>query len=345
MTTTFYAASATAATHAHLLHTQTASKAPWIETSFVQIPFEFFAEAIKVLSKGAQRVYVLHCKHAKATGEGAGYSYAYRETLARELGCSLSTVDRANAELESRGMIRDTGRRFQHGGAVKFQLQGASKWTFATRKIAPLTTQKCAGEDAKMRPITKAKEHLKPKEQQTASRENVVAVPQSSIVQPGATPQSQPGDSHEITLKLQELGFDAKNAAWLVSAYGESACAYQLERLSRTKDVRSPVRWLRTAITQGHRDALQSASAPEAPKPAPTPAELARNEQKRLARERIEALAAQRVFDGLSPARQNYIRRDMELRRDDGKAHSLTDSIKSQENGAFVGHLRREGMW
>ena len=132
MTTSYFnAAPGAAATPAPIFSSQASDSAsaspalrapiaPWVESTFVAIPSEFFARAIAHLSARAQSLYLLHCSHARTRGQGAGLSFCYRETLARELDCSLDTVDRANTELEKAALIENTGRRYQHGGAVVY---------------------------------------------------------------------------------------------------------------------------------------------------------------------------------------------------------------------------------
>ena len=153
--------------------TSRAPIAPWVQGGFVAIPAEFYRVAAGQLSPRAQSLYGLHCSHANARGENAGLSYCYRETLARELNCSLDTIDRANLELEKHGLIKDAGRRYQHGGAVVYRITPSSKWKFEApkspprtpRKNAALKSQPCGEGAAPMRPITRALKQLKAKEQ------------------------------------------------------------------------------------------------------------------------------------------------------------------------------------
>lgn len=333
---------------AHLLPSQSnaqssarATKAPWIETGFVQIPIEFFANAVKSLSKGAQRVYFLHCKHARTKGEGAGFSYAYRETLARELGCSLSTVDRANAELEQRHLIRDVGRRFQHGGAVVFQLLSPSKWCFDARKNAPLTQQKCALEDAKTRPITKDKKQLKPKEQQTALRSFSAQAPvvvDSTKVEEAASP-SLPPETQMVCAQLEAQGITATLAVALVTRHGERECAYQVARLGRQKAVRNRAAWLSSALVRGDRDATPSDAAPvpaPLPKKEPSPEEAALQRVRELAKQKECHEVAEQVLATLDARRQAYILRCVELEKT-----TLERVIERDEHYAFGLELRR----
>ncbi len=333
---------------AHLLPSQSnaqssarAVKAPWIETGFVQIPVEFFAQAIQCLSKGAQRVYFLHCKHARTKGEGAGFSYAYRETLARELGCSLSTVDRANAELEQHHLIRDVGRRFQHGGAVVFQLLPPSKWGFDARKNAPLTPQNCAPGDAKTRSITKDEKQLKPKKQRTALRSFSAQAPvvvESTKVEEVASPPVSP-ETQAVCAQLEAQGITATLAVALVKRHGEAECAYQVARLGRQKAVRNRAAWLSSALVRGDRDAIPSEAAPvpvPPPNKEPSPEEAALQRARELAKGEERSEVAEQVLATLDARRQAYILRCVELENT-----TLVRVIERDEHYTFGLGLRR----
>lgn len=330
---------------AHLLSSQPVSrapKAPWIETGFVQIPSEFFAQAIRRLSKGAFRVYSLHCKHARTRGERAGYSYCYRETLARELDCSLATIDRANAELERYGLIQDTGRRFQHGGAVMFQLQPPSQWRFDSDKTASSKAQKRAVGGAKMRPITKDKEHLKPKKQQPHAREvkpllGTKAATEKVVVVEGNAVEELPVEVPPVFTALQAQGIEAQVALHWLAHHGEAACLYQLERLGRQKNVRNRVGWLRCALLRGDKDQEPAPpQAPAAPGKELSPEERARRRERQRQQEEQETLVAEQVFASLEPMRQAFVLRCIELEKT-----TLSRVIERDENYAFTLHLRR----
>lgn len=203
-----------------------------------------------------------------------------------------------------------------------------------------------------MRPITRDKETVKTKKQQTAPREilpveavapvNVVVDFQSSVSGPEAVAPSL--ETNRLRLELEQVGFESKTAAWLVEAHGESECAHQLRRLQSAKGVKCAVRWLRTAIKQAHRDERPVTALPttsQAPT-KPSADEVARQRIKELARVREETRAAQAVFERLDAARQNFIRVDVELRRKAGKTASLFDSLQSQENAALMREMWRE---
>ena len=237
--------------------------APWIETGFVQIPIEFFAVAVHKLSKGAQRVYLLHCKMARTKGDEAGFSYAYRETLAGVLKCSLSTIDRANAELEQHRLIVDTGRRFRHGGAVKFQLLAPSKWRFVLGENDALNAQKLEVENAKTRPITKDKKTARAKKQQTPLRAEIVVA--DSILSSVPVP---PTETPSIDEALREL--DAFNATTRRAAERDpEEAAIQIERLRRAKnsakDVPNPGGWFNSAMQRRDRDDTTGAASWQKP--------------------------------------------------------------------------------
>jgi len=285
----------------------------------------------------------LHCSKAKASGDGAGLSYAYRDTLARMLGCSLDTVDRGNAELERAGLLEAVGRRYPHGGAVVYRLNPPSKWTLGSRKSAALAPQNCGGGAAKVRPITKAKKQLKAKEQQTASpaflksaSEHAARAPEVLDVVPieieaSKTPEDVtfPVCPEEDTacIALEAQGVSASMSRHLVSKHGARECAYQLERLRRQKKVRNPAAWLNSALLRGDRDSAPIASAPLAPQghaprekdaPASVPKALSPEEEavkraRQLAREREQHDVAKIILATLDEKRQAFIVRCVEL--------------------------------
>ncbi len=224
-----YNAVSVAAIPAQLVSSQPAKKgvAPWVgEHGFFQIPTEFSGEAAAVLSPRAQTVYIQHCSQALATGDGAGRSYAYRETLAVRLNCSLDTVDRANAELELAGLITETGRRFQHGGAVVYRLNAPSKWTLADRKNAATKPQPRDVQAAVERRKTKGTFQLKAKEQQTPLRsENVVV----SIPSNESAPC--PDTAALIARIVGEAQLSAAAAAKLIEQHGIEKVTLQLNWL------------------------------------------------------------------------------------------------------------------
>ena len=236
MTTPFYTPTDASAIPASSVSSQPAKKAPiapWIgEGGFVPIPREFYLFALPQLSKGAAQQFEYHCANAMTSGKRAGFSYCYRETMASKRKKSLSSVDRANAELEEKGMIRDTGRRYRHGGAVMFEIMPPSKWLFDECKNAPSPSQKVAGKDAKMRPITKDNGKIKTKKQQTPLRaENVVVVDSQS--ENVSTSEPQPNTA--LQTKLEAQGVSARVAAMLVRDFDEKRIAVQLVRIDGRK--------------------------------------------------------------------------------------------------------------
>ena len=331
--------------------------APWVQGGFVAIPIEFSRLAIGQLSPRAQSLYIAHCSHANARGENAGFSYCYRETLARELNCSLDTIDRANLELEKHGMIEDNGRRYRHGGAVVYQLNAPAKWKFeappspvkspprAARKGAALTPQRCAGEAATLRPITRDKEHLKAKEQQTALEEieNVradsesveatkpkrvaVVVVENQI--PVENPKAPDENEARVRAALVRQSFTAGMAERLMLKHGTEACARQLERLTKQSHVKSATGWLIRALERDDHDAV-AAVVVAAPVPPPSAEEKAERAARMKARAERESAAVARVFAGLDWQRQAYIGRCVEL-----EGLSLAQVIKRDEHYAL----------
>ncbi len=330
--------------------------APWVQSGFVAIPVEFFRVAIGQLSKRAQSLYFLHCSHANARGENAGLSYCYRETLARELNCSLDTVDRANLELEKHGLIEDAGRRYRHGGAVVYRLNPPARWKFKTpqspvkssaraaRKTAALRPQLCVGEAAVLRPITRDTEHLKAKEQQTAPSQNlnrgalegtVVVVEKTSFEKTEKQAPAKPANQREqsVYAALERQGFKAAMAQRLVTQYGVEACAYQLKRLEGQNAVRSRTGWLVAALKEGDRDEIAPVATPVQEKTAPpslTPDQRAQRLARVEAHQKEQHEVAARVLAGLDVKRQTYIGRCVQLER-----LSLAEVIKREEHGAF----------
>lgn len=346
MTTQAYQAASASAIPAHLFSTQTAVKAPSLGN-----PVAYYARFARIAGGAREALFLsqlwywtqrMIAKHGESFD---GWIWKDADEWQTETGLTRAEQKTARKHLGERGLLT-TSKKGRVHGTLQFRLnthvllclladieQIAKAQAQKVKRSSPIRSR-YIGENAK--DITENTVETSQKLQQTASRENVV-VSKSSIVEADTTPQAQFSDAHEIAFKLEGQGFDSKVAAWLVSAHGEKECAYQLERLAREKNVKSPVRWLRTAITKGHRDARGiPESAQESSVSAPTPVELAQIEQKRLARERENAGIAQRVFERLSPSRQSYVGRCVELEH-----KSLAQVVEREENYAFAIESRR----
>ncbi len=341
MTTTYFNTSrGAAASFAPLVSSQSSSRAPiapWIETGFVAIPIEFFHVAASQLSARAQKIYFLHCSKARTKGEGAGFSYAYRETLARQLGCSVDTVDRGNAELEKHGLIQAVGRRYPHGGAMVYRLNPPSKWTLDTGKSAASAPHFCDAEAAKVRRKTKDPRTSKTKKQQPHARE-VKAIPREDVVVEVKEVEAVPAEEKAVVATLQGQGVEAQMALHWVACYGEKACLRQLERLGRQKNVRNRVGWLRCALLRGDKDEqCASPQMPSAPKPELSLKEKTLRQKCEQQQEEQNVRVAEQVLASLDPKTQAFVLRCVELEKT-----TLLRVIEREENYAFTVYTRRQ---
>lgn len=218
------------------------SPATWVSGAFCPLDRAFLTLALPHLTARAIRVYMAHLKVAN---QGSGKSYAYRETLAAALDCSMDTVDRGNDELEKHGLIAADGRRHRCGGPVVWVLQSPSFWKFDTDKNAALTPQKREVDSAKVRHTTKKaekKEFLK-----TDKAPHAVSVCVENSFPVVASPL--PSESEELSplaLELFRAGVEPRLAAAKLALVDADRARVVLDYVAKNPHLGGA--WIRKAI-------------------------------------------------------------------------------------------------